>query len=78
MAGQRARLPAWSRPELDQGYSLLSTEQFDQEAVQIVAWAEVGRDLSVLPLMAFYFSFGFREHQQGRNGFLQCGLVMAV
>ena len=61
MAGQRARLPAWSRPELDQGYSLLSTEQFDQEAVQSVAWAEVGPDLSVLPLMAFHFSFGFRE-----------------
>lgn len=59
------------------GYSLLSTEQFDQEAVQSVAWAEAGPDLSVLPLMAFHFSFGFREHQQGRNGFLQCGLVMA-
>lgn len=80
MAGQRARLPAWSkaRTGFTEGYSLLSTEQFDQEAVQIVAWAEVGRDLSVLPLMVFYFSFGFREHQQGRNGFLQCGLVMAV
>lgn len=29
------------RPELDQRYSLLSTEQFDQEAVQSVAWAEL-------------------------------------
>lgn len=51
----------WSKPELDQGNALLSTEHSGWEAVQISVWVSVHNSLLVLPSVAFHFCFGFGE-----------------